>query len=112
MDYIKPRWASLFTDIVRPSGIALMFAVITILPLLFAILELGINGVGIRLATVMASYFTAIPEIFYTTLQVMFVGYIAGKSSEVVAGKLAARKPSTVSAEQADVTINEREAKG
>ena len=86
--YIKPKWLSILTDLVRPGGIALMFMFITILPLIFALLELGIKGSGIVLASVLSEYFKAVPDVYYTTIQVMFVGYVAGKSGEIIATKV------------------------
>jgi hypothetical protein len=80
----RPRWLRIFADLVRPGGVTLMLLFLTIIPLIFAILELGIEGVGIRLAGVLAGYFKAIPDAFYTTLQVLFLGYVAGKSGEAI----------------------------
>lgn len=98
--YIKPRWMCIFNDLVRPGGVALMFFFITILPLIFALLELGIKGLGTTLAGVLSGYFKAIPDIFYTTLQVMFVGFIAGKSAETVTNKITEGKTQIAQAER------------
>lgn len=94
--YIKPKWLYTFTDFVRPGGIALMFFFITILPLIFAFAELGVKGVGTKLAGVLAGYFQAIPDIYYTTIQVLFVGYAAAKSGEVISGNIANKKPAVI----------------
>jgi hypothetical protein len=94
--YFKPKWLSVLTDMVRPGGVALMFLFITILPLLFAIIELGIEGAGTKLAGVLAAYFKAVPDIYYNTLQIMFGVYVAGKSGEVIAGKVSDSKKATV----------------
>jgi len=106
-DWNRPQWLKVLTEIVRPGGVALMFLVITILPLLFAILEVGIEGVGIRMATVLASYFKAVPDIYYNTLQIMFSVYVAGKSSEKISENIAKRKDVTVQGENQDVTVNQ-----
>jgi hypothetical protein len=90
--YIKPKWLSVLTDMVRPGGVALMFLFLTVLPLIFSILELGFEGTGTKLAGVLAAYFKAVPDIYYTTLQVMFVGYVAGKSGEVIASQMSDKK--------------------
>lgn len=101
--YIKPNWLCLFNDLVRPGGVALMFFFITILPLIFALLELGIQGTGARLAGVLAGYFKAIPDTYYTTIQVLFGVFVAGKSGEIITNNLAAKK-------QAEATISSNEA--
>jgi hypothetical protein len=88
IERLRPKWLSTFTDAVRPGGVALMFLFITVLPLLFAIIELGIEGAGVKLAGVLASYFKAVPDIYYNTLQIMFTVYVAGKSSEAIANKV------------------------
>jgi hypothetical protein len=87
-EYIKPKWINMFSDLVRPVGVSLMFFFITILPLICALLELGIRGTGSVLAGVLAGYFKAIPDVFYTTIQVLFLGFVAGKSAEAVTGKI------------------------
>jgi hypothetical protein len=91
--YIKPRWLSVFTDIVRPGGIALMFCFITVLPLVFAIIELGVKGAGARLAGVLAGYFQAVPDTYYSTIQVLFVAFVAGKSGEAIATSIKGAAP-------------------
>ena len=98
--YIKPKWMCIFTDLVRPGGVALMFCFITILPLIFAMLELGFHDTGTRLAGVLAGYFKAIPDVYYTTIQVLFLGFVAGKSAEAVTTKLTEGKIAAANAEK------------
>lgn len=106
-DYIKPKWLHTLTDMVRPGGVALMFLVITILPILFAMLEIGLDGIGVKMASVLASYFKAVPDIYYTTLQVMFSVYVAGKSTEIVSSNLSKKRDVKVQGEHQDVTVNQ-----
>ena len=101
--YMKPKWLSVLTDMVRPGGVALMFLFLTVLPLILSVLELGIDGTGAKIAGVLAAYFKAVPDIYYTTLQVMFVGYVAGKSGEVIATKISQGK--TASAPEPEPTL-------
>jgi hypothetical protein len=104
-EYIKPRWIQIMTDVVRPGGVLMMFFIISVLPLIFSILEIGIKGVGTQLAGVMAGYYDAIPDIFYTTLQVMFVGYVAGKSTEVVSSNLSKKRDINIPSENTTVKV-------
>jgi hypothetical protein len=105
----RPRWLQVFSETVRPGGVALMFFFLTILPLIFAIIELGIEGAGTKLAGVLAAYFKAVPDVYYTTLQVLFVAYVAGKSGERVADSIAKGKSnSTDIANAKTVNVDQR----
>lgn len=103
-----PQWITNLASMVRPGGVALMFLIITIFPIMFALVEIAFHGTGIRIAMTISGYFQAVPEIFYTTLQVMFIAYVAGKSAERVAENVGKRGPSTtnVQVEKADVSVN------
>lgn len=96
---------------VRPGGVALMFLVITILPLIFALIELGLDGVGSKLAGVLAAYFKAVPDIYYNTLQVMFLAYVAGKSGEKIATSISKGKADVQMNAPKNVHIDQREEK-
>lgn len=108
LDFTKPRWLNILTDMVRPGGVALMFLVITILPLIFAFVEIGLEGIGFKMAGVLTAYFKAVPDIYYNTLQVMFLAYVAGKSGEKIAGSFANKKDVTVNTGSADVAVDQR----
>lgn len=108
LEFEKPRWLNILTEMVRPGGVALMFLVITTLPLIFAIIELGLDGVGFKMAGVLTAYFKAVPDVYYNTLQVMFLAYVAGKSGEKIAGSLANKKEVTVNTGQAEVNTDQR----
>ena len=87
-----PQWIINLTALVRPGGVALMFLLITVFPIIFALFEIGIEGVGNRMAGTIAGYFQAIPEIFYDTLQIMFMAYVLGKSGEKIAEQVVKKK--------------------
>lgn len=108
----RPKWMQGFIDMVRPSGVALMFLVITILPLIFALVEIGIEGVGVRMANVLASYFRAVPNVFYDTLQIMFIAYVAGKSGEKITDKIMSNRTggsvkTEINAKEGDIVVNQ-----
>lgn len=108
-----PQWISNLAAMVRPGGVALMFLLITLFPIMFAFIEIAFKNTGVRIAATIAGYFQAIPEIFYTTLQVMFAVYVAGKSSEIVSGNIGRRQPSPVAqTESGDIDVNVTQGEG
>lgn len=110
MEEVKPsvpQWITNISALARPVGIILMFLLITIFPLVFAIIEIMFSGTGNRIAATIAGFFQAIPEIFYETLQIMFIAYVAGKSAERVANNIGNRRGApVVQADEATVDVD------
>lgn len=79
-----PPWQAAIIRLVRPVGVALMFLMLTLAGLLFAIVEGVAPGAGVRMAAAMAGYFGAIPTEFYVTLGVMYGAYTFARTVQAV----------------------------
>lgn len=94
-----PRWLDIFIKLVRPGALALMVGLLVFGGLFFAGLELFIQGAGERAATVFVSFFRAMDDNYYTTVQVMFTVYVAGRSGQAIATSISDAKVKVANAD-------------
>jgi len=80
-----PPWLDKFAAMVRPGALASMVGLLVMGGLLFALIELILPGQGEKAAEVFVSFFRAMDDDYYTTIQVMFTAYVFGRSGEKVA---------------------------
>ncbi len=94
-----PPWLDKFIKLVRPGSLAAMVGLLVFGGLAFAALEFAFPTRGEQAATVFISFFRAMDDNYYTTLQVMFTAYVFGKSGEAVATSVGKAKVATAQAE-------------
>lgn len=102
MEKCTPRWVDRLNKTVRPMSLALLVSLLVFGGIGFAIVEFLFPGRGAAASEVFISFFRAMDDNYYTTIQVMFTAFVFAKSGEAVATAVSDAKVDKAKVENAD----------
>lgn len=80
-----PKSIRYFVKLARPGSMVAMFSLLVLGGLIFSVVEFFSPGSGSRASKVFTETLSSFPDIYYTTLQVMFTAYVVGRSGQGIA---------------------------